>query len=217
MGPGIHVIWLLLIVVGASSAYFHATLSLLGQLLDEIAILWVVMAGFAMWYPKAAMPPSLRDKEGRKTFISFVLMFTAFSTYLGFLKPSVNAFFLMTLGVPACALLIYNLRSEEEPRVTSLGKRTLCFWCAGVFCWVSDRLCCEMWSNLGFPYLHGFWHVLIFLAAYTAVVLFAYYDVKNNHPLDQALIRYWPLDTFEFGIPYVQLKHYHVKTKEHSI
>ena len=72
MGPGIHVIWLLLIVVGASSAYFHATLSLLGQLLDEIAILWVVMAGFAMWYPKAAMPPSLRDKEGRKTFISFV-------------------------------------------------------------------------------------------------------------------------------------------------
>ena len=146
-----------------------------------------------------------------------VLMFTAFSTYLGFLKPSVNAFFLMTLGVPACALLIYNLRSEEEPRVTSLGKRTLGFWCAGVFCWVSDRLCCEMWSNLGFPYLHGFWHVLIFLAAYTAVVLFAYYDVKNNHPLDQALIRYWPLDTFEFGIPYVQLKHYHVKTKEHSI
>ena len=72
LGPGIQIMWLLLIVVGASSAYFHATLSLLGQLLDEIAILWVIMAGFAMWYPKAAMPPVLRDKDSRNTFISFV-------------------------------------------------------------------------------------------------------------------------------------------------
>jgi hypothetical protein len=75
MGHGIHVIWALLIVVGASSAYFHATLSLLGQLLDELAILWVVMAGFAMWYPKGAMPPGLRDKEGRKTFSIMVKTF----------------------------------------------------------------------------------------------------------------------------------------------
>ena len=72
MGPGIHVIWLLLIVVGASSAYFHATLSLLGQLLDEVAILWVVMAAFAMWYPKPMMPSALKDKEGRRTFVKAV-------------------------------------------------------------------------------------------------------------------------------------------------
>ena len=73
---GIHVIWFLLIVVGASSAYFHATLSLLGQLLDEMAILWVVMAGFAMWYPKPMIPQSLRDKEGRKTFTKLVSLFS---------------------------------------------------------------------------------------------------------------------------------------------
>ena len=75
MGPGIYMMWLLLIVVGASSAYFHATLSLLGQLLDELAILWVGMGGIAMWYPKAMMPHSLRDEEGRKTFVSWVSPF----------------------------------------------------------------------------------------------------------------------------------------------
>ena len=72
MGSGIHLIWLLLVVIGVCSAYFHATLSLLGQLLDEISVLWANLAGFAMWYPKAAMPPCLRDKKGRNKFIAFV-------------------------------------------------------------------------------------------------------------------------------------------------
>lgn len=76
---------------------------------------------------------------------------------------------------------------------------------------------CEVWKTLGFPYLHGFWHVLIFLAAYTGVVLFAYFDVKNHHPHEQPMIKYWPVDSFELGVPYVELKHYHLNKKEHQI
>lgn len=45
-----------MIVVGLSSAYFHATLSLIGQLLDEVAILWVCCAAFSMFYPKKFYP-----------------------------------------------------------------------------------------------------------------------------------------------------------------
>ena len=112
---------------------------------------------------------------------------------------------------------VYNLKREDDLRVTSLGRRSVIFWVTAVLCWVNDRLYCEAWSSIGFPYLHGIWHVLIFIAAYTAVVLFAYFDVKQNHPHERPIIQYWPRESFELGIPYVQLKSYHLNKKEHTI
>lgn len=205
-GRGIHVIWLLLMVVGASSAYFHATLSLTGQLLDELSILWVIMACYVLWFPENHVPKSWQDlPNGRRNISYFFILFAFVSTILCLIQPAVNAFCLLSLSFPSIWLMVSQLLtcSSSERRITTLGKRSIVLWGLAITCWVNDRFLCSWWSGVGFPYLHGAWHILIFLASYSAIVIYAYFEVRNNKTSKVARLRYYPLDTFELGVPYI--------------
>ena len=63
-----------------------------------------------------------------------------------------------------------------------LGQRSIAIICMALTAWVNDRFFCAYWAGVGFPYLHGVWHVLIFLSSYSSIVLFAYCDVVNHMP-----------------------------------
>ncbi|XP_066583740.1 alkaline ceramidase [Prorops nasuta] len=206
VNPGIHVIWVLLMIVGISSAYFHATLSLMGQLLDELTILWVYMAGFCMFYPRRYFPTIVQND--RKLFTMFSLLLTAIATGLAVVHPAINAFALMCLGIPAFGVMILELKRTRSARVYRLGIRCGAIWLVAVTCWINDKLFCDTWLSLNFPYLHAFWHLFIFIASYTAAVLFAYFSVKEEKPHQTAILRYWPRDDFELGIPYVTIESY---------
>lgn len=91
-------------------------------------------------------------------------------------------------------------------RVYRLGLRCGAVWILAVTCWLNDRLFCDTWLNLNFPYLHALWHLFIFIASYTAAVLFAYFSVKEEKPQQLPTLRYWPRNDFELGIPYVTIK-----------
>lgn len=101
--PAIHMIWILLFVVGLSSAYFHATLSLLGQLLDELTILWVFMATLSLFCPRRHFPRVF--KHSRKRFCISMSVFSLTATALSVCYPAINAFALMLLAIPATYLL----------------------------------------------------------------------------------------------------------------
>jgi len=118
----------------------------------------------------------------------------------------VNAFCLLLLSIPSLALMLLQLQTEKCPRVRGLARRSIGLWGLAITAWVNDRFFCSYWSRVGFPYLHGVWHITIFLASYSAIVIFAYCDVKNHMPGKQPTLRYYPVDRWQLGVPFVQVR-----------
>lgn len=205
VNPAINILWVLLMVVGISSAYFHATLSLVGQLLDELAILWVFMAAFAMFLPKRYFPKFIGGN--RRLLGCYSSVISVVSTGLLVMQPAANAFVLMTLAVPAIGFLFDEMSRVKCARVYRLGLRCTAVWFLAVLSWIIDRMFCDAWLYIDFPYMHGVWHVLIFIASYTALVMFAYFHVTEERPDQTPVLRYWPKNEFELGVPYITIKH----------
>ncbi|CAF1085432.1 unnamed protein product [Adineta steineri] len=200
---GITILWLLLIIIGIGSVYFHATLSLAGQLVDEISILWVVMAGYTIFLPAIYFPQSLRAQRHR--FIYSCIVLTIIVTCLSIIYPYANAFALMILGLPSTAFLAIHLSRCDNRRIKNLGIHCLGMWGVAVTIWICDRLFCSFWLSISFPYLHAFWHVLIIFSSNEAIVVCAYLVVKYQYPQANLILHAWPNEQWGcFSLPYLK-------------
>jgi alkaline ceramidase len=122
---GIQAVWIFYIIVGVSSAYFHGTLSLMGQLLDEISILWVYALGIALYCPKSYMP---RFASTRPSFSVFIFILNAIFTILSIWRPYINAFAQMFLiALPLVLYLHHELKKikKSDYEVYKLGMRSM--------------------------------------------------------------------------------------------
>ncbi|CAF0766746.1 unnamed protein product [Adineta steineri] len=200
---GITILWLLLIIIGIGSVYFHATLSLAGQLVDEISILWVVMAGYTIFLPAIYFPQSLRAQRHR--FIYSCIVLTIIVTCLSIIYPYANAFALMILGLPSTAFLAIHLSRCDNRRIKNLGIHCLGMWGVAVTIWICDRMFCSFWLSISFPYLHAFWHVLIIFSSNEAIVVCAYLVVKYQYPQANLILHAWPNEQWGcFSLPYLK-------------
>ncbi|XP_064652279.1 alkaline ceramidase 2-like [Lineus longissimus] len=200
-----NLIWALLVIVGIGSVYFHATLSLVGQLLDEISIVWVIFGAIALLFPREHMPTIFRGS--RDNFRKVILCTALVASFLAFLMPVLNAFILFSLGFPCAYILVKELKRCKCPRVYYLGCRCCLTWVVAVICWLSDKFFCRMWSSIAFPYLHCFWHIFIAISGCTSIVTLIYFNAVAEVPEQMPVLKYWPSNKWDnFGIPYIAFK-----------
>ena len=193
---GVEYVLYLFVFVGISSAYFHATLSLLGQWLDEMGILWAVCFSYAFFTPSTQRPKFVSETMTRvlASFLAITL------TVTWFIAPYVNAFWLMCLGVPCFIMLRVGLKKEKDQSVVKIIRVTCYLAVSSVTLWISDRAMCNFWLNLGIPGLHNVWHLLSTEVAYCTLTIFAYWKAVYDKPyLKVSMKCMW-------GIPYVHCK-----------
>ena len=108
---GIYIIFLLLTLVGCGSVYFHSTLSLAGQLMDELLILWVVMIGYSILMPNQFLPKYF--KANKNVYSLLVFVFTVIATLVCLLDPYLNAYFLMLSSLPILLMVILVIFNKK--------------------------------------------------------------------------------------------------------
>uniref|UniRef100_A0A673A5H0 Alkaline ceramidase n=1 Tax=Sphaeramia orbicularis TaxID=375764 RepID=A0A673A5H0_9TELE len=190
----IHIVWVMMIFVGLFSAYFHMTLSFVGQMLDELSILWVLAVGYAVWFPRKFFPSFIKD---RWTFARLVLVLTVITSVSSFVKPTANAYALNCFGLHLLYTLIKALR---------LAKLSVALWVLAISCWISDRFGCSFWQRLNFCYLHSIWHILIVIAVAYGTTLIAYLDANYEIPYSLPGLQFWPCDKWAVGLPHISVK-----------
>ncbi|XP_055514305.1 alkaline ceramidase 1 isoform X1 [Leucoraja erinacea] len=199
----VYLLWVMVMLVGSFSAYYHMTLSYFGQLLDELSILWVLAFAYMLWFPKRHLPKPIKN---RKVFSLVVCLVALISTVLSFLKPVVNAYALNSIALHILYQITLELKRCTDQRIIHLAFATVAWWLIAISCWLSDRLLCAFWRQINFYYLHSFWHVLINMAAIHGITLFAYFDAVYEIPETSPEVKYWPERWGYLGLPYLAIK-----------
>lgn len=201
-------VWALLMVVGMGSVYFHSTLSLIGQLVDEIAILWVIMCSWSLFLPSKFIAKILPDGTDRKVFRGIMLVLTFVLTVICLIEPEVNHNALHLFAIPCVAYTIFKAKGTANETASKLSVIAIVWFVLGFSSWLIDRNFCEYVS--AFPYLHCFWHIFICIGAYLSIVCHAFYFAETEHPETEPQIKFWPFENSNkskmLGIPYVKLR-----------
>ncbi|CAI4230312.1 unnamed protein product [Auanema sp. JU1783] len=199
---------LLLTFNGLASTYYHATLNLFGQLVDELSLVWIITVFLVVYIPVMKWFPQ-KFNQKLSIFRWTIVAITAVFSALCFLEPSLNAVALMLFSVPSAYVIKYEGEHCGIPEIGGFPKRILTLWGTAFGFWFADRLMCDLWLYMGTPYLHALFHLLAGLAGYTIFIMFSMIDIESRSKEHRytAAIRYFPNKGGSIlSFPYISLR-----------
>eukprot|EP01134_Creolimax_fragrantissima_P004191 CFRG4191T1 len=200
----INLIFGLMLLTGLGSMYFHATLSYAGQVIDELAIMWVILLGIAAYTPKVYYNNYIATTTFRLSIMTFAaaVSIAPYSFGAGFSK--IVAFTELASGIPIAMLVAYDLsayRALYSHDGVMTARNAIGLFAIAAPIWLMDRLLCDYTSTVPLQ-LHAVFHVIMYIAAHLMVTFMAYRTAITTLPELGPEIRFFPSD-MAYGIPYV--------------
>ena len=147
--PNTIILYHTLIPIGITSFYFHATLSLLGQMLDEFFIAYSIVV--SLHY--------INYNVYRICNPYYLILINGAQIIILFVKPTLNRFILF-MYAGYCYKIINNIKNTEctdlSLKYINIAQKVFIM---SACCWVIDYLCVIPIN------LHALWHVLIGVSA----------------------------------------------------
>ncbi|XP_054837299.1 alkaline ceramidase 1 [Eublepharis macularius] len=198
----VHSLAVMVALIGFSSVYFHMTLSYVGQLLDELSILWTMGLCYACWFPTHHYPSFIKNREQFSWIVGIV---TVVSTLMSFVRPVLNAYALNSVALHLLYVVFLEIKRATNPRIQRLGVITVIWWVVAISCWIVDKFFCEFCQKINFCYFHSLWHVFINIALTYLSTLIMYLDVLYEMPTAEPDLAYWPSKNSPISLPYLVL------------
>lgn len=212
-------IYTLMTVASLGSAYFHGTLSIAGQIIDELGIMWLVL------YCSVLIRQSRYGSEsiyGTIYKVIYTPVFLCLYVVVTFNFALFNPFWnhiVCVCHIPTVFFVVYQeYYNLQDPACRKMLGFCVVLLCIALICWILDRsLCSEIKDALGgwYPQLHAWWHVFAYSAYWGILVLVTFVRLrehtlrwkmkkKENTLLNEFALL--PVVKYNFlGVPYVDL------------
>jgi len=165
--PNVVLVFALIVIIGIGSAYFHGTLSVTGQIMDEMSIFWLVSYSALVVVPPGKHTLIVDLAFQKPVFVAFTLS----TTLIGLFLPHLSH--LIVLSCVPFGIYVHHQAFNRSKNATTKRRFNAGFvmFCLAWCCWLLDRFLCSylkrMRSSLGFqPQLHAAWHILIGITSY---------------------------------------------------